>query len=136
MNFVQSNYSRQQNCHIDFLERAHPAAATIFTLYIGFELYIFLKSSSTQLFLAFLRLRRVITSFCLSPSTSANLRLISEYLSCISFSSLSMHWFFSLRESSSISISLMLHSSLFVVDGFTSLSIEISSSLRRRKYHK
>ena len=48
-----------------------------------------------QFFLPFLRLRRAITSCCLSPSTSANFRLISEYLSSMSFSSLSIILFLS-----------------------------------------
>lgn len=47
-------------------------------------------------------LRNFITSCCLSPSTSANLRLNSEYLSCISISSSSMTLFFSFSSSTSL----------------------------------
>lgn len=49
----------------------------------------------------FFSVRTVITSCCLSPSTSANLRLISEYRSCSSFSSCCIALFISLRDSSS-----------------------------------
>ncbi|MFS7969338.1 hypothetical protein Hanom_Chr09g00808021 [Helianthus anomalus] len=52
--------------------------------------------------LPFRRLRKVITSSCLSPSTSANLRLTSEYFSCISFSSFSMCLFFSFNADISL----------------------------------
>lgn len=49
-------------------------------------------------FFPFLKLRKAMTSCCLSPSTSANLRLISEYLSCMSFNSCSMCLFLSVNK--------------------------------------
>lgn len=58
----------------------------------------FKKNSYSQLFFAFLRLRTFIISCCLSPSTSANFRLISEYLSCISYKSISMELFRSFNK--------------------------------------
>ena len=65
-----------------------------------------------QIFFKFLRLRKVMTSCCLSPSTSANLRLISEYFSCSSFSSLSINLFLSIIDPSSFDKSIMLLSTV------------------------
>lgn len=52
-----------------------------------------------------------MTSFCLSPSTSANLRLISEYLSCNSFSSVFVELSLSFNDDSSVKTSLSRPSS-------------------------
>jgi hypothetical protein len=51
--------------------------------------FFFFIIAQNGLLMAFLSLRTVLASCCLSPSTSANLRLISKYLSRISSSSLS-----------------------------------------------
>lgn len=67
----------------------------------------------------FFALRNFITSCCRSPSTSANLRLISEYLSCISFSSSSITLFLSLRSA----ISLDNSSICLVLDDEASISL-------------
>lgn len=82
-----------------------------------YSVYIFLypkgkkriiRNASFHFFLEFFRYRTVMTSFCLSPSTSANLRLNSEYFCCISFSSISIASFFSCSESDSVEISSSL----------------------------
>ena len=93
-----------------------------------------ISGNSYQLFLAFLRFRTVITSFCLSPSTSANLRLISEYLSCISFSSLSINWFFSFNDANSETKLSRLLSLLSVAGALFPSSDAISSLKQRKKY--
>lgn len=70
----------------------------------------FLRFRKCYLLLLFLRLRTVITSCCLSPSTSANRRLISEYLSSISFNSCSIDLFLSLSTAISARKTLQLSS--------------------------
>lgn len=83
---------------------------------------------SFQLLLAFLRFRTVITSCCRSPSTSANLRLISEYRSCISFNSISIHPFRSINNASSAINSSWLPS-LWTIEVFCSFADKLSSML-------
>lgn len=63
---------------------------------LSYEFLIFQRRINQEgFFFAFLRFLNLITSCCLSPSTSANFRLISEYLSCISLSSSSISLFLS-----------------------------------------
>lgn len=79
-------------------------------------------------FRAFLRFRTVMTSFCLSPSTSTNLRLISEYLCCNSFSSVSIELFLSFSNDNSAKVSQRLPPPLLsIVDISASFSDKCTS---------